>query len=179
MHAPLAYAYNLLSTHPSSLTRSIHLSAAQIDVLVATTIMENGIDIPNVNTIIVQQTHMFGLSQLHQLRGRIGRGEHKSYCILVTDSKNPEALEKLNILAGTIDGFKIAEEDLRMRGPGEVMGTQQSGVGGLRFVEFLADTSLIREAREVAEDLLRDDPGLEKNTHLKTWLLEQDEVLNQ
>jgi ATP-dependent DNA helicase RecG len=129
--------------------------------------------------MVIFNAERFGLAQLHQLRGRIGRGEHKSYCVLVTDGKKPEALEKLNILAGTIDGFKIAEEDLRLRGPGEVLGTRQSGVSGLRFVEFLADTSLIREVRDVAEELLRKDPSLKKNAHLKAWLLEQAEGANQ
>lgn len=149
------------------------------EVLVSTTVIEVGVDVPNANVMVIFNAERFGLAQLHQLRGRIGRGEHKSYCILVTDGKNPEGLEKLNILAGTIDGFKIAEEDLRLRGPGEVLGTRQSGLGGLRFVDFLADTSLIREAREVAEELLREDPGLAQNARLKAWLLEQAEVGNQ
>ena len=149
------------------------------EVLVTTSVIEVGVDVPNANVMIIFNAERFGLAQLHQLRGRIGRGVHKSYCILVTDGKNPEALEKLNILAETIDGFKIAEEDLRLRGPGELMGTRQSGAAGLRFLEFLADTSLIREARELAERLLCEDPGLKKNDHLKLWLMEQAEVSNQ
>ncbi len=149
------------------------------EVLVSTTVIEVGVDVPNANVMVIFNAERFGLAQLHQLRGRIGRGEHKSYCILVTDGKNPEGLAKLNILAGTIDGFKIAEEDLRLRGPGEVLGTRQSGLGGLRFADFLADTSLIREAREVAEKLLREDPGLTQNARLKARLLEQAEVGNQ
>ena len=146
------------------------------EVLVSTTVIEVGVDVPNANVMVIFNAERFGLAQLHQLRGRIGRGEHKSYCILATDGKNPAALEKLNILAGTIDGFKIAEEDLRLRGPGEVLGTQQSGAGGLRFVEFLADTALIREARDVADEVLRDDPSLENHPLLKKWLLGQSEV---
>ncbi len=146
------------------------------EVLVATTVIEVGVDVPNANVMVIFNAERFGLAQLHQLRGRIGRGEHKSYCILETDGKNPEALEKLNILAGTLDGFKIAEEDLRIRGPGEVLGKRQSGVGELRFVEYLADTSLIREAREVAEEVLREDPGLEKHPYLKDWLMAQAKV---
>jgi ATP-dependent DNA helicase RecG len=149
------------------------------EVLVSTTVIEVGVDVPNANVIVIFNAERFGLAQLHQLRGRIGRGEHKSYCVLVTDGKNPEAIEKLNILAGTVDGFKIAEEDLRLRGPGEVLGTRQSGTGGLRFVEFLSDTSIIREAREVAEKLLSEDPSLKKNAHLRTWLLGQTEFTNQ
>ena len=146
------------------------------EVLVSTTVVEVGVDVPNANVMVIFNAERFGLAQLHQLRGRIGRGEHKSYCILVTDGKSSDALDKLNILAGTIDGFKIAEEDLRLRGPGEILGTQQSGIGGLRFSEFLADTSLIREAREVAEEVLRDDPSLEKNPQLKQWVGEQIDV---
>ncbi|MDB4294812.1 ATP-dependent DNA helicase RecG [Akkermansiaceae bacterium] len=146
------------------------------EVLVATTVVEVGVDVPNANVMVIFNAERFGLAQLHQLRGRIGRGEHKSYCILVTDGKSSDALDKLNILAGTIDGFKIAEEDLRLRGPGETLGTQQSGIGGLRFAEFLADTSLIREAREVAEEVLRIDPSLEKNPQLRSWAIEQVDV---
>jgi ATP-dependent DNA helicase RecG len=139
-------------------------------------VIEVGVDVPNANVMVIFNAERFGLAQLHQLRGRIGRGEHKSYCVLVTDGKSSDALDKLNILARTLDGFEIAEEDLRLRGPGEILGTQQSGVGGLRFVEFLADTSLIREAREVAEEVLRDDPRLEKNPQLKKWAIEQADV---
>ncbi|MEN8848146.1 MAG: ATP-dependent DNA helicase RecG [Akkermansiaceae bacterium] len=146
------------------------------EVLVATTVVEVGVDVPNANVMVIFNAERFGLAQLHQLRGRIGRGEHKSYCILVTDGKSSDALDKLNILAGTIDGFKIAEEDLRLRGPGEILGIQQSGIGGLRFAEFLADTSLIREAREVAEEVLRIDPSLEKNPQLRSWAIEQVDV---
>ena len=149
------------------------------EVLVSTTVIEVGVDVPNANVMVIFNAERFGLAQLHQLRGRIGRGEHKSYCVLVTDGKNPEAIEKLKILAGTVDGFKIAEEDLRLRGPGEVLGTRQSGTGGLRFVEFLSDTSIIREARAIAEKLLSEDPSLKQNLHLKTWLLGQTEFTNQ
>ena len=146
------------------------------EVLVSTTVIEVGVDVPNANVMVIFNAERFGLAQLHQLRGRIGRGEHKSYCVLVTDGKSEEGVEKLNILAGTTDGFKIAEEDLRLRGPGEVMGTRQSGVGDLRFVEFLADTSLIRESREVAEQVLRDDPTLESSPMLKAWIEKQAEI---
>ena len=137
------------------------------EVLVSTTVIEVGVDVPNANVMVIFNAERFGLAQLHQLRGRIGRGEHKSYCVLVTDGKTPGGIEKLNILAGTLDGFKIAEEDLRLRGPGEVMGTQQSGAGSIRFVEYLADPSLIRESRELAESLLREDPQLENHVGLR------------
>ena len=145
-------------------------------VLVSTTVIEVGVDVPNANVMVIFNAERFGLAQLHQLRGRIGRGEHKSYCVLVTDGKTPGGIEKLNILAGTLDGFKIAEEDLRLRGPGEVMGTQQSGAGSIRFAEFLADASLIRESREVAEGVLRDDPFLKGNAKLRAMIEQAIEI---
>lgn len=144
----------------------------KIEALVATTVVEVGVDVPNANVMVIFNAERFGLAQLHQLRGRIGRGEHKSYCVLVTDGKSPEGVEKLNILAGTLDGFKIAEEDLRLRGPGEVLGTQQSGLGATRFADFLADVPLIREARAVAEQVLEDDPRLEENPRLLPFVSE-------
>jgi ATP-dependent DNA helicase RecG len=132
----------------------------EIAVLVATTVIEVGVDVPNASVMIIHHAERFGLAQLHQLRGRIGRGGHKSYCILLTDGKNPEALEKLKVLEGTADGFEIAEADLRLRGPGSVLGTVQSGLSNLRFVDFLADTALLREARSLAEQVLTEDPLL-------------------
>jgi len=132
----------------------------EVQVLVSTTVIEVGVDVPNANIMIIYNAERFGLAQLHQLRGRIGRGEHKSYCILVSEGKNVEALEKLQVLVDTIDGFKIAEEDLRLRGPGDVLGVAQSGLSDLKFIEYLADTALIKEARELADGLLVKDPDL-------------------
>ncbi len=124
-------------------------------VLVSTSVIEVGVDVPNANVMIVYDAERFGLSQLHQLRGRIGRGEHKSYCVLVTQVKNTESIEKLEVLAETRDGFKISEADLRLRGPGDVLGTEQSGLARMRFIEYLADVDLIREARRLAEEILK------------------------
>ncbi|MBK1855643.1 ATP-dependent DNA helicase RecG [Verrucomicrobiaceae bacterium 5K15] len=138
----------------------------ELDVLVATTVIEVGVDVPNANTMIIYNAERFGLAQLHQLRGRIGRGEHKSYCVLATDGKSADAMEKLQVMADTSDGFKIAEADLRLRGPGDVLGTEQSGLANLKFIDYLADTALIREARELAETVLAQDPMLEKNPAL-------------
>ncbi len=138
----------------------------ELDVLVATTVIEVGVDVANANIMVIHNAERFGLAQLHQLRGRIGRGEHKSYCILTTDGKSPEAMEKLQILADTPDGFKIAEADLRLRGPGNVLGTAQSGLADLKFVDFLADVELIREARSLAEKVLEADPLLENEPAL-------------
>jgi len=126
-------------------------------VLVATSVIEVGVDVPNASVMVIYDAERFGLSQLHQLRGRIGRGEHKSYCILVTKAKNPEAIEKLEVLAETLDGFKISEADLKMRGPGDVLGTEQSGLADMRFIEYLADVDLIREARRIAEEIVSGD----------------------
>lgn len=136
----------------------------EIHALVATTVIEVGVDVPNANLMIIHHADRFGLAQLHQLRGRIGRGEHKSYCILLTDGKSPDVMEKLRVMEKTSDGFVIAEEDLRLRGPGDLLGTMQSGLGDFRFPDFLADTPLLREARALADTVIAEDPALE-NLH--------------
>ncbi|MEX1048488.1 MAG: ATP-dependent DNA helicase RecG [Akkermansiaceae bacterium] len=128
--------------------------------LVSTTVIEVGVDVPNASVMILHHAERFGLAQLHQLRGRIGRGGHKGYCVLLTDGKNPEALEKLKVLEQSSDGFEIAEADLRLRGPGDVLGTVQSGLSDLRFPDFLADMELLREARALADKVIAVDPGL-------------------
>jgi ATP-dependent DNA helicase RecG len=146
-------------------------------VLVATTVIEVGVDVPNASVMILHHAERFGLAQLHQLRGRIGRGGHKGYCVLLTDGKNPEALEKLKVLESSGDGFEIAEADLRLRGPGDVLGTSQSGLGDLRFAEFLSDIPLLREARELAETTLREDPALDScHRSLRPLIQSQDAV---
>jgi ATP-dependent DNA helicase RecG len=131
-----------------------------IHALVATSVIEVGVDVPNANLMLIHHAERFGLAQLHQLRGRIGRGEHKSYCILLTDGKSADGMEKLAVMEKTSDGFVIAEEDLRIRGPGDVLGTMQSGLGDLRFPDFLADTALLREARALADLVIKEDPRL-------------------
>jgi ATP-dependent DNA helicase RecG len=133
----------------------------EIGALVSTTVIEVGVDVPNATVMILHHAERFGLAQIHQLRGRIGRGGHKGYCILLTDGKNPEAMEKLKVLEQTADGFEIAEADLRLRGPGDVLGTQQSGLADLRFTDFLADPALLREARAMADKIIAEDPALE------------------
>ncbi len=126
----------------------------RIDVLVSTTVIEVGVDVPNANIMFIYNAERFGLAQLHQLRGRIGRGEHKSYCVLMIDPEKDDARERLKILEETRDGFRIADEDLKLRGPGEVLGTQQSGLPSLAFPEFLSDTKLVKQAREIAERMI-------------------------
>ena len=118
---------------------------AKTDVLVATTVIEVGVDVPNANIMYIYNAERFGLSQLHQLRGRIGRGAHKSYCVLMADKPGVEAQEKLKVLEATNDGFEIAEADLRIRGAGEILGTAQSGLTGLKLGDLVTETDLVQE----------------------------------
>lgn len=137
-----------------------------IKVLIATTVIEVGIDVPNASLMLIENAERFGLAQLHQLRGRIGRGEHKSYCLLLTGSKpDAEALEKLRILEQTTDGFEIAEADLRMRGPGDLLGTAQSGLPPLKIGDLLADGELMKLARNAAYLVFERDPALAAPAH--------------
>jgi ATP-dependent DNA helicase RecG len=107
-----------------------------------------GVDVPNASIMLIENAERFGLAQLHQLRGRIGRGAHESQCILISSAKNEEARQRLKILEETNDGFKIAEADLKLRGPGELLGREQSGVPKFRFGSLVDDLDLIRQARE-------------------------------
>jgi len=132
-------------------------------VLIATTVIEVGIDVPNANLMLIENAERFGLAQLHQLRGRIGRGEHKSYCILLTGGKaDAEAKEKLAIFEKTINGFDIAEHDLRIRGPGDILGTAQSGLPPLKIGDVFRDGELMKLARNAAFLLFERDPQLER-----------------
>jgi ATP-dependent DNA helicase RecG len=128
--------------------------ANQLQALVATALIEVGLDVPNATVMLIENAERFGLAQLHQLRGRIGRGAHESYCILISDAKNAEARERLRILEDTSDGFKIAEADLKLRGPGELLGRAQSGVPKFRFGNLVEDLDLIRQARELVANSL-------------------------
>ncbi len=123
-------------------------------VLVSTTVIEVGVDVPNANVMLIYHAERFGLAQLHQLRGRIGRGEHKSFCVLMIAPEQAAARDRLKILEETRDGFRIADEDLRLRGPGEVLGTQQSGLPDLKFADFLGDARLVEEASEIASVMI-------------------------
>lgn len=134
--------------------------AGKLDALVSTTVIEVGIDVPNATVMFIHDAGRFGLAQLHQLRGRIGRGAHTSYCVLFVDDKDTENRQRLAIMEETSDGFQIAEEDLRRRGPGDVLGHAQSGQAPLLFGELLADTRLVRLARQLAEKTLDEDPHL-------------------
>ena len=136
-----------------------------IAVLVATTVIEVGVDVPNACIMLVEEAGRFGLSQLHQLRGRIGRGAEKSYCILLQENPDGQAKEKLSVLESTSDGFVIAEADLRLRGPGDMLGTAQAGLPPLRLGDLLRDGELMTEARNVARALLESDPLLSQPGH--------------
>jgi len=134
--------------------------AGRIEVLVSTTVIEVGVDVPNASVMFIHHAERFGLAQLHQLRGRVGRGPHASYCVLFVKDGDDEARERLAILEQTDDGFRISEEDLRRRGPGDLLGRAQSGQAPLQFAEMLADTRLVRLARRLAEKALDEDPQL-------------------
>jgi ATP-dependent DNA helicase RecG len=128
--------------------------ANKIQALVATSLIEVGVDVPNASVMLIENAEHFGLAQLHQLRGRIGRGAHESFCILISDAKNAEAQARLKILEETNDGFKIAEADLKLRGPGELLGQQQSGDMKLRFGNLVEDLNLIKQAREMVKKII-------------------------
>ena len=128
--------------------------ANKIQVLVATSLIEVGVDVPNATIMLIENAEHFGLAQLHQLRGRIGRGAHESFCILISDALNEESQARLKIMEETTDGFKIAEADLKLRGPGELLGQQQSGAMRLRFGNLAEDLNLIRQARELVKKIL-------------------------
>jgi len=127
--------------------------ARQVQALLATSLIEVGLDVPNATVMLIENAEHFGLAQLHQLRGRIGRGAYDSYCILVAAAKNREARTRLRVLEETTDGFRIAEADLRLRGPGELLGQQQSGMPRFRFGDLVEDLDLIRQARDLAAQL--------------------------
>ncbi len=149
----------------------------ETDILVSTTVVEVGVDVPNATVMVVEAADRFGLSQLHQLRGRVGRGRHKSYCILISDNQSPDTRERLQVMRRTGDGFAIAQEDLRLRGPGDFFGQRQHGLPALKAADLTCDMELLRQAQQAAEDLLRRDPELsdEPETARRVrFLLEQN-----
>jgi len=136
----------------------------ELDILVATSVVEVGIDVPNATVMLVEGAERFGLAQLHQFRGRVGRGEHPSYCLLVAESASAEAEERLRAVESTTDGFVLAQKDLELRGPGEFLGTRQSGLPDLKMAS-IADLRLLERVREAAGRLLETDPALQKPEH--------------
>lgn len=141
-------------------------SEGRIHILVATTVIEVGIDVPNATIMVIEHSERFGLSQLHQLRGRVGRGTEKSYCILSTDFRQSEIAKfRLKVMEENTDGFKIAEEDLSIRGPGDFLGTRQSGIPDLRVANLIRDLPLLENAKAAAARILKDDPQLSRPEH--------------
>ena len=140
-------------------------AGGELDVLVSTTVIEVGVDVPNAALMVVENADRFGLSQLHQLRGRVGRGKHQSYCVLVTSTRNPDSRARLKVLTKTTDGFQIAEEDLKLRGPGDFFGQRQHGLPQLRIADLAGDMRALKEAQLAARELLERDPGLKRPEH--------------
>ena len=147
-------------------------SEGDIDILVSTTVVEVGVDVPNAAVMLIENAECFGLSQLHQLRGRVGRGAHKSYCILVSDNAGEENRRRLAVMTRTNNGFAIAEEDLKLRGPGDFFGSRQHGLPSLRVADLSCDMELLREARAAAEQLLAADPLLAAHGALRRRVAE-------
>ena len=138
--------------------------AGETHILVSTPVVEVGVDVPNTSVIFIEGADRFGLSELHQFRGRVGRGPHPSYCLLLADEPPPEAMERLALMERVADGFQVAEEDLRLRGPGELFGTRQSGLPDLKLAR-LSDMELLGRARQEATTLLDTDPELRAPQH--------------
>ena len=135
-------------------------AAGELDILVATTVIEVGVDVPNAALMIIENAERFGLSQLHQLRGRVGRGSYKSYCVMVSDAGGDEVRARLKIMTQTNDGFKISEEDLRLRGPGDFFGSRQHGLPEMHVADLGADANVLKKAQEEASRVLASDPAL-------------------
>ena len=148
-------------------------ASGETNVLVSTTVVEVGVDVPEASVMVIDHADRFGLAQLHQLRGRVGRGAAASHCLLINDSRNPLARQRLEVLVRSTDGFEIAEMDLRLRGPGQVLGTRQSGLPDLALASLADDGSVLEEAREEAADILREDPELRDYAVLRRLLDEQ------
>ena len=151
-------------------------SAGKIDILVSTTVVEVGVDVPNAAVMLIENAECFGLSQLHQLRGRVGRGRHKSYCILISDNTGEDNKQRLAVMTKTNNGFEIAEEDLKLRGPGDFFGSRQHGLPSLRVADLTCDMELMHEARAAAEQLIAADPALTEHPALRNRITELFEL---
>jgi len=130
-------------------------------ILVSTTVIEVGVDVPNATVMVIEDANRFGLAQLHQLRGRVGRGDHQSFCVLVAEATSEDARQRMEVMISTNDGFVIAEEDLRLRGPGVIAGTQQSGNADFSVGDLVLDGKMMEVARQAAFRLIAEDPRLE------------------
>ena len=149
-------------------------SKGETDILVATTVIEVGVDVPNATLMVVENADRFGLSQLHQLRGRVGRGSAKAYCVLFEGAGGDKAKDRLEVMTKTNDGFKIAEEDLKLRGPGDFFGSRQHGLPEMRIANFATDVELLKSAQDAAKAVMAADPELTspENARLKAQVSE-------
>ena len=132
----------------------------EVSLLVSTVVIEVGINVPNATVMVIENAERFGLAQLHQLRGRVGRGSEESYCFLITDAENEIAVKRAEIMCQTTDGFEIAEEDLKLRGPGEIFGTRQHGLPQMLFADLSRHGDVLEKALESAKQIIKDDPEL-------------------
>ena len=146
-------------------------ASGETQILVSTTVIEVGVDVPNASVMVIENAERFGLSQLHQLRGRVGRGASQSYCILVTDYKlSEETRKRMEIMTTSNDGFEIAEADLKLRGPGDMEGTQQSGIAfDLKIANLARDEQLLQYVREVARGVISADPECDNPAYKVVW----------
>jgi len=145
-------------------------ASGKTQVLVSTTVVEVGVDVPEASVMVIDHAQRFGLAQLHQLRGRVGRGAAASYCLLIHDSNNALAKQRLEVLVRSGDGFEIAEMDLRLRGPGQVLGTRQSGLPDLALASLTDDGAVLEQARTVAQQITAQDPDLSNHPGLQKAL---------
>jgi ATP-dependent DNA helicase RecG len=163
------YAVSIVHGRMDQATKDYEMARfkkGETNILVATTVIEVGVDVPNASVMVIENAERFGLSQLHQLRGRVGRGAEQSFCILMTGDKlGNDARARIETMVRTNDGFEIAETDLRLRGPGDLMGTQQSGLPQLHIADLVEDSALLQQARQAAMRLLDTDPGLAEPRH--------------
>ena len=144
-----------------------YFASGKAEIMVATTVIEVGVNVPNASVMVIESAERFGLSQLHQLRGRVGRGAEQSYCILMTSDKlSKESRTRIKTMTETNDGFKISEVDMQLRGPGDILGTQQSGVVDFKKLDLVADGKIIKTAKNAVEQLLTTDPQLTKPENL-------------
>lgn len=137
----------------------------QMNILISTTVIEVGVNVPNANIMVIYNAERFGLAQLHQLRGRVGRGQYQSYCILINASRTKIARERMRILQSSSDGFIISEKDLELRGPGEFFGTRQHGLPELKIANLFKDIDILKKAQAEASNLINRDPNLSQREH--------------
>jgi ATP-dependent DNA helicase RecG len=172
----IGLAHGKLSSTEKAQTMAA-FKAGELQLLVATTVIEVGVDVPNASLMVIDHAERMGLAQLHQLRGRVGRGAAESMCVLLFQQPMSElARSRLKIIFENTDGFEIAQQDLRLRGPGELLGARQSGVPMLRFADLAEDDKLLDKARDIADEMLRDFPETAQ-AHLQRWMANKPDYL--